>query len=520
MGHRAGAWSVAVVFAWGLASGATYASGTPTSVVTTERGPVRGIEAEGVRVFRGIRYAQPPVGELRWRAPQPADAWREIKEATSFGAACSQPARAANDRRPDGLGAAPESSSEDCLFLNVWTPRTTGTAPVMVWLHGGAHRFGAASLPFYDGTQLAKQGVVLVSVNYRLGLFGYFAHPALSAAADEAGGNYGLMDQIAALRWVRRNIAAFGGDPDNVTVFGESAGGASTLYLLTNPAARGLFAKAIVESGGGWQRTLNRSQKEQEGVAAVRSVGLTAAVTAEQLRKLTAEQLNEAVKVAPLLNFGPFVDGTLVTASPAEMFARGQAHDVPLIIGWNSHEASLLDASGAPPAAILKMFEPDQLQQLRAIYSESHSDDALAQAIFGDSSFGAPARWIAARMESGAPAWLYHFDYTLEARRGAIGANHAAEIPYVFGTLDRIPALRAFVSKRDEAMARMISACWVAFAKQGRPVCDGAPSWPAYRAETDELLKFAVATQVVPQFRKNALDYHTDLHMKSAGEFR
>lgn len=390
----------------------------------------------------------------------------------------------------------------------------------MVWLHGGAHRFGAASLPFYDGTALARQGVVLVSINYRLGLFGYFAHPALDSADDAAGGNYGLMDQIAALKWVQRNIAAFGGDPANVTVFGESAGGASALYLLTNPASQGLFAKAIVESGGGWQRTLTRSQKEQEGVAAVRSVGLTAEATSAQLRKLTPEQLNEAIKVAPLLNFGPFVDGKLVTATPAEVFAQGKAHDVPLIIGWNSHEASLLEASGAPPAAILRTFESDRLQRLRALYSDASDDDALAQALFGDYSFGAPARWIASRMQSGAPAWLYHFDYTLEARHGVGGANHAAEVPYVFGTLERVPALRALVSQRDRAMTAMMSACWIAFARQGRPECDGAPSWPAYRSETDELLKFAVSTRVARQFRQTALDYHTDLHMKRAGESR
>lgn len=522
MGHRRGAWVVATVFAVVVACGST-ASATDawTDVVATESGPVRGLAAEGVQVFRGIPYARPPVAGLRWRPPQPAVAWQETKDADSFGAACIQPARSSNNRRPDGLGAAPEATSEDCLFLNVWTPRISGSAPVMLWLHGGAHRFGAASLPFYDGTALAKQGVVLVSINYRLGLLGYFAHPALSAEArDDAGGNYGLMDQIAALRWVQRNIAAFGGDPRNVTVFGESAGAVSTLYLLTNPATEGLFAKAIVESGGGWQRTLTRSQKEQEGVAALRSIGLTGEMTAEQLRKLTAEQLNEAIKVAPLLNFGPFVDGRLVQATPADVFAQGKAHDVPLMIGWNSHEASLLEASGAPPAAILKTFKPEQLQRLRAIYAPTSDDSALASAIFGDHSFGAPARWIAARMQAGSPAWLYHFDYTLEIRRGSPGANHAAEIPYVFGTLDRVPALRAFVSQRDRAMATMMSACWVAFAKQGQPACEHAPAWPAYNTETDELLLFGAETRVTRQFRKQSLDYHTASFVDGVGESR
>jgi len=216
-------------------------------VAATDSGEARGSAAGDVTVFRGIPYARAPAGELRWRAPQPPQSWSGIREATQFGAACPQPARG---DRPDG--AAISVQSEDCLFINVWTRDVRGTAPVMVWLHGGAHRFGASSLPLYDGAALARQGVVLVSFNYRLGLLGYFAHPALSAEAaeSEAFGNFGLLDQLAALAWVQRNIAAFGGDKNNVTVFGESAGGVSILHLLSAPhVAKGLFAKAIVQSG-------------------------------------------------------------------------------------------------------------------------------------------------------------------------------------------------------------------------------------------------------------------------------
>lgn len=475
-------------------------------VVATDGGQVRGSADREVAAFRGLPYARAPLGELRWRAPQPPQSWSGVRDATQFGAACPQPARGG---RPDG--AAISVQSEDCLFINVWTRDVRGAAPVMVWLHGGAHRFGASSLPLYDGTALARQGVVLVSFNYRLGLLGYFAHPALSAGVgeNEAFGNFGLLDQLAALAWVQRNIAAFGGDRNNVTVFGESAGGVSILHLLSAPhVAKGLFAKAIVQSGGGWQRSLTLREKEQQGVDALASVGVARNATSSQLRALDVARLNEAIATVPLLNFGSFIDGRVVKAAPATAFRDGTALDVPLIIGWNSGEASLLDARGTESTALLRRFSAEELARVREVYGkEAASDEALVRALFTDASFAAPARWLAARAHTGAHAWLYHFDYTFERRPRPNGARHGGEIPYVFSTLEAIPAARALVTERDREIARLLSSCWVAFAKAGRPACSGGPSWPQYSPDSDALLLFAANPQVVQRFRAHALDY-------------
>jgi para-nitrobenzyl esterase len=493
---------VAVALLVSLLSSAVAAS----DVVATDGGQVRGSTSGGITAFRGIPYARPPIGELRWRAPQPPQSSSAVRDATQFGAACPQPARGA---RPDG--AAISVQSEDCLFINVWTRDARGAAPVMVWIHGGAHRFGASSLPIYDGAALARQGVVLVSFNYRLGLLGYFAHPALSAEAGEKEtlGNFGLLDQVAALAWVQRNIAAFGGDRHNVTVFGESAGGVSILHLLAAPqVAKGLFAKAIVQSGGGWQRALTLREKEQQGVEALASIGVASDARLGQLRALDVARLNEAIAAVPLLNFGSFIDGRVVKVAPATAFRDGTALDVPLIIGWNSDEASLIESTGSPPAALLRRFSAEELARAREAYGrEAATDESLARALFTDASFGAPARWVASHAHTGAAAWLYHFDYTFERRPRPNGARHGGEIPYVFFTLDALPAARALVSERDRAVARLVSSCWVGFARTGSPACAGSPGWPRYSPDSDALLLFGPTPKVMQRFRANALDY-------------
>lgn len=479
---------------------------TASAIVATDSGEVRGSTSEGVTAFLGIPYARAPIGALRWRDSQPPQPWSGVLDATQFGAACPQPARGA---RPDG--AAISVQSEDCLSINVWTRDTRGAAPVMVWIHGGAHRFGASSLPIYDGTALARQGVVLVSFNYRLGLLGYFAHPALTAQAGEkeAFGNFGLLDQLAALAWVQRNIAAFGGDRNNVTVFGESAGGVGILHLLAAPqVAKDLFAKAIVQSGGGWQRALTLREKEQQGIEALASVGVGYDATPAQLRALDVARLNEAIAAVPLLNFGSFIDGRVVKVAPATAFRDGTALDVPLIIGWNSDEASLIESTGAPPSALLRRFSAVELTRAREVYgTEAGTDEALARSLFTDVSFAAPARWVASRAHSGAPAWLYSFDYTFERRPRPNGARHGGEIPFVFSTLDALPAARPLVSERDRAMARLVSSCWIGFAKTGSPACASGPSWPRYAPDSDTLLQFGATPKVVQRFRANALDY-------------
>jgi para-nitrobenzyl esterase len=428
--------------------------------------------------------------------PAPAAKWTGARDATQFGAICPQPPR------PD-LAIAQgfsQTQSEDCLFLNVWAPHNAHRAPVMVWIHGGAHRFGSGSGPLYDGSEFVRDGVILVSINYRLGLLGYFAHPALTKAAspDAPLGNYGQMDQIAALKWVQRNIAAFGGDPANVTVFGESAGGSSILYLLATPSAKGLFAKAIVESGGGWSAGTTLAGKESDGIAFATRAGLPGAdATLAQLRALPVAKTFD-LPVA--LGFGPFADGRLVPIAPTAAFAGGSVLDVPLIIGSNSFEASLMKAFSIPPDRITGRLTP----QTRAVYaSDGTSDEALAQAVFTDSVMGAPAHWIASKASGGAPAWLYHFSYVVSMRRGSSpGAAHGSEIPYVFATGSALAArFGVTLSDEDRAMEHLMHSCWVGFAKTGAPQCDNQ-AWPMYTPQNDQLLEFGPNTAVVAGFRK------------------
>jgi len=460
---------------------------------SVESGVLAGSSGETANVFRNIPFAAPPVGKLRWAPPQPPVAWTGEREATANGPSCMQPMNA--DGSPNS-GGANGPVSEDCLQLNVFSPKDARKAPVMVWLHGGGHRTGAGWV--YDGANFARDGVVLVAINYRLGPLGYFAHPALTREAGaEPTGNYGLMDQIAALEWVQRNIAAFGGDPKNVTVFGESAGGMSTLALLATPKARPLFRKAIVQSGGGWFPPSALAEHEARGAKAAEALRLAGAdASADDLRKLPAATLIDRVGG----DFGPFVDGKLMTETPSQAFAAGRAADTPLIVGANSGEDSLMGAWKPEMAA---MIPP----AARAVYVEEAAagDEALARALFGDRLMVGPARWVAAKASGGKPAWLYHFSYVGSRFRPAVTrAFHAAEIQYVFEYWGRRTPMSA-VSDEDRAMASLMHACWVAFAKTGAPKC-GAEAWPAYDPKTDQLMEFGAPSGVRPQFRKARLD--------------
>ena len=485
-------------------------------VVTTSEGAVGGVERSGVTSYLGIPFAAPPVGDLRWRPPQPPARRSSELRATAYGAACPQP-----DREDGGGVGRLATQSEDCLTLNIWVPHTTSAAaprPVMVWIHGGAHRLGSGSAPLYDGTELARQGVVLVTINYRLGLLGYFAHPTISpnAAAGEDLGNYGVMDQIAALTWVRRNIAAFGGNPANVTVFGESAGAADIIYLLSLPKAKGLFAKAIVESGGGLQRPTGIAEQEKRGVAYAAAIGLAADATLGDLKAKSANDwITAQGGLQGGLGFGPFVDGRLITEAPWAAFRDGRAHDVPLLIGANSNEASVLTTLGVPAAA-LSLALGNRLQAFRALYGESLAEDEFRRQAMGDVVFVAPSRWVAAQAATGAPSFLYYFSYVASARRGKVpGASHGSEIPYVFKTWAGT-ALAKFMSDQDRALSNTMSACWIAFATRGTPACAGAPQWPAYTAARDEQMEFGEVIAVRQPPRRAAFDLYVAQFMATA----
>jgi len=479
----------AILAAVGLAAGAAHAQ-TPVKA-KVETGVLTGEATERADIFRNIPFAAPPLGKLRWAPPQPAAKWTGERDATKNGPSCPQPMNA--DGTPNG-GGANGPMSEDCLQLNVFAPKGAKAAPVMVWIHGGSHRTGAGWI--YDGQNFARDGVVVVTINYRLGPLGYFAHPALTRDAGATPtGNFGLMDQIAALKWVQKNIAAFGGDPRNVTVFGESAGGMSTLAILATPSAKGLYQKAIVESGLGWFAPSTLAAKEQQYAAALEKSGITAK-TADELRAVPWEKINAVVG-----EYGPFTDGKLMTETATQAMAAGRFADVPLIIGFNSGEDSLM----GPGNAGGRMGPLPDI--VKTIYKEEAAagDDALARAIFNDRVFGGPARWIAAGASTGKPAWLYHFSYVATRMRpGITRAFHAAEIPYVFEYWGRRTPM-SVVSDEDKAIATLMHSCWVGFAKTGAPACSGQ-AWPAYDPRTDQLLEFGASSGVRTNFRKVQLD--------------
>ncbi len=473
---------------------------TPVSV-RTEAGTVIGREANGIDVFKGVPFAASTAGANRWRPPQPVARWPDPRDASAYGPACPQTTFGA---QPNGGGYA-GPTSEDCLNLNVFAPGDAleggaHQAPVMVWIFGGGNVAGANSIAPNDGTAFARDGVILVSVNYRLGALGFFAHPALSKVTPkgEPLANYGLMDQIAALNWVKRNIKRFGGDPNNVTIFGESAGGQDVLALMASPAARGLFAKATVQSGGGWSKPALLADAEARGVALGQKLGLPADASADQLRGLPVAALvaNGGGQI------GPILDGRIVTESTAEAFAKGDQAPVPLIIGSNSDEASLL-----PPGSAMA-YLADQSPSVVAAYPDEKADPArLARAIFDDAVMGAPARWVAGKQSAKATAFLYYFSYVRVVRRGKIpGANHTSENPYVFDSQMGIPSYADQIQAEDRAMAALVHSCWVSFAKTGAPACKAAPVWPAYTTASDQLMEFGLTADVRKGFRKAQRD--------------
>jgi para-nitrobenzyl esterase len=474
--------------------------------VTTRSGVVAGAIDHGVLSFKGIPYARPPIGRLRWREPLPARPWPGVRQATDYGHDCMQLPFPADD--------APirTTPSEDCLVLNVWRPAaaTQGRLPVMVWIYGGGFTIGGTSPAAYDGSNFAGDGVILVSMNYRLGRFGFFAHPALTAETPNGLlGNYGYLDQIAALKWVQRNIAAFGGDPHQVTIFGESAGGGSVHMLMTSPQARGLFTAAIVESGGGraslmGARALSADRPglpsgESIGVNFAKSQGIedTGPKGLAQLRALPADAVQAGIgfgapRVAgPPTYAGPMEDGKLVTADPETNYRAGGEAKVPFMIGANTAD---IGGFGAPKS-LDELFKPfgANAAQAQAAYDPDNSGDvpAVAARVGRDAVMIEPARFVAATLAAqGQKAWLYRFGYVVESMRDTwkAGTPHAKEIPFVFDTLTA--RYGSAVTAQDASVAKTTHAYWVNFGKSGDPNGTGLASWPAYSAATDELMIF------------------------------
>jgi para-nitrobenzyl esterase len=464
----------------------------------TDAGEIEGVFEDGLRVFRGIPYAAAPVGELRWRAPRPHVPWSGVRAAYEFGAACPQ-APSKDVKHFD--------MSEDCLTLNVWAPanRPARGLPVMVWLHGGAFETGASKMPIYDGANLAHKGVVMVTLNYRLGVFGFFGHPELDEEAKAEGvptANYGLLDQVAALEWVKRNIEAFGGDASNVTLFGESAGGISVLALMTAPPARGLFHKAIVQSGGGrWiapALTVASGKflsAHAFGEKAAGAFGLPPKTAIAGLRSKNWEELFERLRLPELSDHTPFIDGQLLTQQMEPAFLHGDAAYMPMIVGANSYEGVLLrKALHVSKEDVMRAAGP-QLNALYSLYPPQllMTDGFLADHIWGDAHFVEPARMIARDVSrAGQTVYHYAFDFQPPLFRLIGGSPHGLEVAYALGNLRRIVPfpLTLVMHRHNFEVSRLMTLYWTNFAKTGNPNAGRELFWQQFKEGAEETLVF------------------------------
>jgi para-nitrobenzyl esterase len=459
--------------------------------VKIDSGIVEGKKDRAVHAFLGIPYAAPPVGDLRWKPPAPLARWTGVRKATSFGSYCLQ-GNVFGDMNFRGT-----VGSEDCLFLNVWVPAKPPSAklPVMVWIYGGGFVAGSTSEPRQDGANLAQQGVVVVSMNYRLGIFGFFVHPELAKESGrDAAGNYGLLDQVAALHWVHDNIAAFGGDPGNVTIFGESAGSFSVSAQMASPLAKGLFQKAIGESGGaffsGGLSFEPRSVREEKDVKAVRTkLGVS---TLAELRALPAQKILDPF-IPPQsqgFDFGPDVDGYFLPEPVPAIFAAGEQNDVPLLAGWNHDEGSFEVAfspqkptADSMKAAAQKEFGDKTADFLR-LYPSDTDERAMRSALdlAGDRFIAFSTwEWIESQSKTGKqPIYRYRFDLgpPPDPKGPQLGAYHSAEIEYVFGQLDSKSGISWTPDHRK--LSATMQKYWANFARTGDPNGVGLPKWPAY----------------------------------------
>jgi para-nitrobenzyl esterase len=534
------------------AIGVGAAAGVQTpSLVGVDGGELQGVVADGVVSFKGIPFAAPPIGDLRWRPPQPAAKWTGVRQASEFGADCMQgrfgPPPGARAGAPPAQGtttpapappppaavAAVRAPSEDCLYLNVWRPADASARnlPVMVWIYGGGFTGGSSASSNTSGAGFSTQGVVLVAMNYRVGRFGFFAFPALSSERpDETKGNYAYMDQIAALQWVRRNIAAFGGNPNNVTIFGFSAGGVSVHSMLASPQARGLFHKAIVESGGSRDSVLTARPMRKDGVdpnypVSAETIGInfaksmgiesTDAAALASLRALSADQVLRGAPVqpgtnAPSYETTPILDGKLITETAETAYKARHQPKMPLLLGSNSADTAgnrvrartkdeFFARYGQWSADAKAAYDPDGTTELPTMVSRANDDFGQAE----------PARFAAnAFAANGSPVYLYRFSYVQTSMREQMraGAPHGGEIAYVFGTLSG--GRGGTPTSEDLAVSRMAQSYWVNFAKSGDPNGAGLPTWPRHAPGKDEIFDFRPdgTAGAGPDARKARLD--------------
>ena len=449
-----------------------------TTTVAVTGGTIEGIDQDGIFTYKGIPFAAPPVGDLRWKSPQPVIPWEGVKKTDKFAPGPMQ------DTSFGAVLGGPQEISEDCLYLNVWTgaKKADEKRPVMVWIYGGGFGIGMTSSPAYDGANLAKKGAVLVSVAYRVGPMGFLAHPELSAESGHGSGVYGIQDQIAGLTWVKDNIASFGGDPSNVTIFGESAGGFSVCILTASPMAKGLFQRAISESGGGLgPARVNLEQAEEMGKKYLEGLG---AKTIAEARALNAEEIQKGIK--GMGDFWPPADKVTIPENIYEVFRSGSFSDSPILVGTNSNEGGLFVNEKLNTEGFIELVQDKYAQsaeEILKVYPHTTDEEATRSAkdLMRETTFAWPT-WAWATLHTRSSknkAYVYYFDHRAPGMPG--GANHADEIPYVFGNLSSPGPMNSRpIKDEDKALHKLISSYRINFAKTGDPNGEGLPEWPAF----------------------------------------
>lgn len=465
----------------------------------TDGGLVKGTIEDGLTVYKGIPFAAPPVGDLRWRAPRPAEKWEGVLEANKFAPG------------PVQGGNPPAGKSEDCLYLNVWTPAKSkkDRIPVLVWIYGGGFGAGSTSEPNYSGENLARKGVVLVSIAYRVGQLGFLAHPELSRENPQnVSGNYGLLDMIAGLQWVKDNIAAFGGDPDNVTIFGESAGGIAVSMLCASPLAKGLFHGAISQSGGSFgpprpttfpgENLKRLEDAERDGEAYLQSAGVT---SIEELRKIEADKLPAG---RGLGMSWPIIDGWVIPDDQYKLYEAGRYNDTPILVGYNSDEGASFSREKSPEefiAGVKARYGKFAEDLVKAYPPGENSVPKTARDLSRDAAFGWHT-WIWARLQSQtgkSKVYYYYFDqhpdYPADSPRAGFGSPHGQDVAYVFKHLD---ASNPQLTETDHAISEAMATYWTNFAKYGDPNGEGMPEWPAFSDANPVVMHFNKTPQPGP----------------------
>lgn len=475
-----------------------------TQIVDTQNGKVEGIlqTNTGLHIFKGIPFAQPPVGALRWKAPQPVEDWEGIRQCKEFSAIPMQGEPAPFYMWTSEFIAPAGNMSEDCLYLNVWTPAKTvdDQLPVWVYIYGGGFNSGSSSVPLYDGENMAKKGIIFITINYRVGVFGFFSHPELTdQSPNHASGNQGLLDQVAALQWVHDNIAAFGGNPNNVTISGQSAGAFSVGYLVASPLTKGLFHQAVAESGGA---VASSRLGAGSGLADAEKRGLQyqERLKVNSLAELQAIDASEIQKNR--MGAGPIVDGYFLPKSVQDIYAEGEQNDVPVISGWNEDEG----LGGRPKSAkefvaSVKEDYGQMADELLKVFPAATDEEAASSQILWSnlSMFGLQTyEWMLLQNKSGkADIYVYHFTRDVPYGEGQqdFGAFHSGELGYAYDNLDQ-SKVRPW-TEGDRELARKMSSYWVNFAKTGNPNGEGLPEWDPCKSENDKVLNFDLEIKAV-----------------------